>query len=136
MKSSFEYGIQSKLEQIGKSGCYFLSILKAFDMLDYILPSYNYFIEQGWMDKECFVKDPTKIVWYLSGGYDYTVSKTSTFDPKADIKIAYYYSPKTSLHHFVLIDNDKKVVFDPLGDSNTVKNGYTESYRLFYRKRT
>ena len=34
--------------------------------------------------------------------------------------------------HFVLINKSKKVTFDSLGKSNTVKNGHLKSMRYFY----
>ena len=36
--------------------------------------------------------------------------------------------------HFVLIDKNKKVIFDPLGESYTVKNGALQSMRYYYAK--
>lgn len=34
--------------------------------------------------------------------------------------------------HFVVIDHDRNVIFDPLGESNTVKFGKLESMRWYY----
>ena len=36
--------------------------------------------------------------------------------------------------HFVVLDKNKKVVFDSLGDSFSVKNGKLESMRWYYNK--
>lgn len=33
--------------------------------------------------------------------------------------------------HFVVVDRMKIILYDPLGESNTVKNGYLESLRLY-----
>lgn len=40
----------------------------------------------------------------------------------------YYYRGS----HFVLLDRQKKVIFDSFGKSNTVQNGYLKSMRWFY----
>lgn len=36
--------------------------------------------------------------------------------------------------HFVVLDRNKRVIFDSLGDSNTVRYGRLESMRWYYRK--
>lgn len=135
-----EIPVQKKLLNIGQSGCYFLCLLKSFDCLDDVLPCYDFFVSKGWMKEDCFIQDPLAIVECLSSGCKYTVEKTTELDGDADIRIAYYYNKSTDLHHFVLVDLNGKVIFDPLGTtespSNTVKNGYVESYRLFYKHRS
>lgn len=134
-----EIPIQKKLENMGKYACYFLCLLKSFDHLDKILPCYDIFVGRGWMKEDCTIQDPVAIVEYLSG-YKYTIKKTTELDKNADIKIAYYHNKSTSYYHFVLVDSSGKVIFDSLGTvespSNTVKNGYVESYRLFYKHRS
>jgi hypothetical protein len=124
-------GIQKKLEYIGKYGCYFFCLLKLGKMENQYLYYYNLFLEKGWIDRECTVFKPWLILKELLGK-TYNVEKTTTFDEKATFIIAYFYNPSTKLHHFVIIDKKKNVIYDSLGDSNTVKNGYIESYRLFY----
>ena len=123
--------IQGKMEMIGKSGCYFLSLLYVTNNLPNALPLYDRFIEKGWMENDCFIKDPLSIISDLTGK-KYMVYKNDAFK-KADIAIAYFYNPKTKLHHFVVVDTKSgEVKYDPLGNSNTVANGKVESYRLFY----
>ena len=82
------------------------------------------------MDEECYVKDPCAILTYLTGK-KYSVTKDSVFDSSAAHVIGYYYNPNTDLHHFVVMDKYNVVRWDSIEDSNTVKNGFIESYRLF-----
>ena len=122
--------LQKKLENIGKYGCYFLSILKAFNRTEDFLELYDTYVSKGFMDSDCFIKNPVSIAKDLSIHNKWNVEKTTTFK-QGDIVIAYYYNKTTGLHHFVLFDNNNKLVWDPLGQSNTVKNGVIESYRVF-----
>ena len=124
--------LQNKLEKIGKYGCYFLSLLKAFNRTSDFLELYDKYIAKGFMDSDCYLEYPKGIVVDLSGYENWKVEKTTTFK-KGDIVIAYYFNPATGLHHFVLFNNDNKLVWDSLGQSNTVRNGFIESYRIFTR---
>lgn len=124
-------GIQSKALMIGNYGCYFLSLLAAFNC-EKVFEKYDYYTSKGWMGEDCYIKNPLAIVEDLSGKSGWSIKKSMTFDRGADIIIAYYYNPSTKLHHFVLFDKTNSLVFDSLGKSNTVANGSIESYRLFY----
>lgn len=123
--------IQGKMEQIGKSGCYFLCLLWATNNLPNALPLYDRFIDRNFIDKDCFIKDPVSILKDLTGK-KYIVFKSDVFK-KADIAIACFYNKKTGLRHFVVVDPKYNTVkYDSFGTSNTVANGTVESYRLFY----
>jgi len=127
-----DIALQYKLEKIGKYGCYFLSLLKAFNRTSDFLELYEKYIVKGWMDSDCYLKYPKGIVADLSGYDEWKVEKLTSFK-KGDIVIAYYFNPTTGLHHFVLFNNDNKLIWDSLGQSNTVRNGFIESYRIFTR---
>lgn len=126
--------LQGAYEQIGKSGCYFLSLLKATNQVNRAIELYSVFKNNNWMDEECFIKCPVEILRYLTGE-EYTVVRSNYYDPSADIIVAYYYNPRTKCHHFVLHDNKDKLLWDSFGTSVTVREGHVENYRLFYRKR-
>ena len=134
MKQSELKGLSSKVEKIYEYGCYFLDLLFISKYqeptFEEIIKSYDTFIEKGWMDEECFVKDPCAILAYLTGK-KYSVTKDSVFDSSAAHIIGYYYNPNTNLHHFVVMDKYNAVRWDSIEDSYTVKNGFIESYRLF-----
>lgn len=122
-------------KKIDSYGCYLMSLLyfayKREPTFSEILSNYELLLEYDLIDDDCFVKDPCGVLKYFDGN-DWKVKKTDTFE-RADVVIAYYFNPRTKLHHFVLMDNDNKVLWDPLGNSTTVEEGFIESYRLFWR---
>lgn len=126
--------IQEKFKNIGDYGCYFLDILKHFGKLDKVLDYYDKYVAKGWMDYDCYIQRPLDIVKDLSGYPNWEMKKSEVFDSTAEIVVAYYFNPGTKLHHFVLHNSRNELRWDSLEPSNTVKNGYVESYRLFYRK--
>lgn len=130
--------VSEAVKQIYAYGCYFMSLLYVSEIpyseltsLDELLKYYDTFIIKGWMGLDCYVKDPCAILEYLIGK-KYTVKKCSVIDTSANIVIGRWYNPDTNFHHFVVMDKHNAVVWDSLADSNTVKNGILESYRLFY----
>lgn len=118
--------IQEICKTIGESGCYFLTLLHFAKVEEDALKYYKLFVKNKWLDEDCFVRQPAEIARCLFGG-SWQVKKSDKDDFKADFAVLLYYNPKTGLRHFTARD------WDPLGDSNTRKNGYIESYRLFYR---
>lgn len=119
-------------------GCYFMSLLYSRRIpysepttVDELFEYYDIFIDRGWMDFDCYVKDPCAILKYLTGK-KYTVKKSEVLDPTANIIIGKWYNPTTNHSHFVVMDIGNNVIWDSLGSSLTVANGYVESYRLFY----
>lgn len=134
MRQSDLKGLDKKVEKIYEYGCYFLDLLYISKYkeptFEEIIKSYDTFITKGWMNEECYVKDPCAILTYLTGK-KYSVTKDSVFDSSAAHAIGYYYNPNADLHHFVVMDKYNVVLWDSIEDSNTVKNGFIESYRLF-----
>lgn len=130
--------ISEAAKQIYDYGCYFMSLLYVSKVpctepttVDEVLACYDTFVSKGWMDLDCYVKDPCSILRYLTGK-TYTVVKDTVLDPNADIIIGLWHNPATNLHHFVVMDSNNNVVWDSLGYSTTVADGYIESYRLLY----
>ena len=130
--------VSEAAKQICDYGCYFMSLLYVSKVpysepatLDELLKYYNIFVSRGWMDEDCYVKDPCAILKYLTGK-KYTAVKDAVLDPSANIIIGRWYNPATNFHHFVVMDSNNNVVWDSLGHSTTVADGIIESYRLFY----
>lgn len=130
--------VSEAAKQIYDYGCYFMSLLyvrsipySELPTLDELFKYYDTFVSKGWMDVDCYVKYPLTILGYLTGK-KYSVKKDVVLDTSADIIIGRWYNPTTNFHHFVVMDKYGTVVWDSLGDSNTVKGGIVESYRLFY----
>lgn len=120
-------GIQKELEMIGKYGCGFLCVLQIFNISELeIVAKYRECVERDIITEDCFVKDWVKLFTYLSPiPAKYRVEISDTYK-KCDFYLEYWYSKKSKLHHFTLKD------YDPLGFSNTVKDGEIESYRLVW----
>lgn len=135
MKQSDLKGLDKKVENIYKYGCYFLDLLylakgrepEMVEMLRY----YDLFIENDWMEEDCYVKNPCAILKHLTGK-SFTIKKDSVFYKDATYVLGYYYNPTTNIHHFVIMNKFNEVMWDSIQNSNTVKNGFIESYRLFY----
>lgn len=57
------------------------------------------------------------------------------FSTKADIGDRYaigcFYNPRTGFRHFAVLDNKRRVIYDSLGSSVTIREGYLESLRLY-----
>ena len=132
--------MQKTMITLGDFGCYFLSILRAAELkvnknID-LIAAYYESIYNGWIGKECFLNNPEKIIGYLLGG-DWTVTKeTPDYEPKdGEIVILRYERPIATgtSSHFVLGDKAKKVVYDPMGVSQTVLYGKLMSLRILRR---
>ena len=136
MKQNELKDMDKAIKNIYDYGCYLLDLIyigksNNEPSLEEIIKSYYTFITKGWIDSECFVKNPTAILEYFTGK-KYKVRKDSVLDKSAMYVIGRFYNPTTNLHHFVVMDYYNKVRWDSIDNSNTVKNGFIESYRLFY----
>lgn len=126
-----EYGIQKILEKIGMEGCYFLCLLRAAGLpQSKIVDAYCKCLERKYIGDDCFIYDGVAILRLF--GVD--VKNCEKVDAEKinpmrqyKVKIACYQNGRYS--HFVLITDDG--IFDPLGESNTVKNGVLKSWRLY-----
>ena len=127
--------LETICQNINKAGCYMLCLcyacFKEERNLEQVLSIYKTLIDYKWMDDDCYIKDPCSILKYFTGN-DWKVEKTHTYDEGADIKIARFFNKRTGLNHFVLMQDEKTVLWDPIEDSVTVREGRIESWRLFY----
>lgn len=139
MKQSDFVGLDKKVEKIYKYGCYFLDLLFISKYqeptFEEIINYYDTFITKGYMDEECYVRDPCAILTYLTGKKysvkKYSAKKGLAFVSSAAHVIGCYYHPMTNLHHFVVMNKYNGVLWDSIENSYTVKKGFIESYRLF-----
>lgn len=127
--------IQKKCYEIGKSGCYFLSILRQAEIITgrtyNPIEEYEKSLEKNYIGEDCFVKQPAKILSDLTG-MNFTVSKQNKNYAleKNEYEVLYFVNDATG--HFVLGDGKGNVLFDPYGKSKTVKEGAIESKRVFH----
>lgn len=121
--------IQKKLKVIGDEGCYFLCILKACNVKDErIISLYDYFVAMGYMDKDCYVKNPEAIVGFLLSK-KVICYKSNNEEKDALFNIARFYNDRTGFSHFVLITENG--IWDTFGNSKTVAEGRIVDYRVF-----
>lgn len=120
---------------IGRYGCYFLCLIKIAERktgnsID-LLSAFEYSLKQGWITEDCFVNYPQCIIKHFTNiNYVCVVKELDlSYKPKAtDVLVGCYVYNKSS--HFVLLSSDKKLLWDPLGESNTYKLGKLDSYRV------
>lgn len=124
--------LADKANSIYNGGCYLLCLLKAlkpelFNSIDRLLFTYDELLAKGYIESDCYIKNPEAICKYF--GKNYHIEKSVTFKP-ADIAIAAYHNDRTNYTHFVLMSDANTVAWDPLVNSVTVAEGKIHSYRL------
>ena len=123
--------------KIGKSGCYFLSILyiaetqtkKTFDVLEL----YEKALKEKWIDNDCFMENPAAMMSYLLGKKVDCRHDVVGVKPKDnEFEITRYELKETGVTygHFVVTRNGK-LIYDPFGESRTRKLGSAVSTRIF-----
>ncbi|MGP1459231.1 MAG: DUF261 family protein [Treponema sp.] len=127
---------QYACSKIGQSGCYFLSLVKVSETIAKkdidVLAVYDKGIKEGWMDDECFMKNPAAMVAHLTGKkIDVRHDKVGYAPKENEYEITRYELKETgrTFSHFVVTRNGK-VVYDPYGDSRTRRLGKAESLRI------
>lgn len=133
--------IQTICEALGKTGCYFLSVLELARRVSgsYVDPTqaYAFCVTKGWLGADCFVKDPAAILGHYTGK-KWTVRKELRgYKPvlgelvvaRFELRVAQALK-ETVDGHFVVVNGDGSL-WDPYFDSRTVRNGQLVSYRLF-----
>ena len=129
--------IQEKYATLLKNSCYAYCLCYLFDIerdewswLEHIAVG----VKAKAIDEDCYINDPCKFINILTGDTKYKnvkkVKITNILDlPKNQKYIVEYNWIRGS--HFVVVENGK-VIFDPSGESESVKNGKPVSFRLFY----
>jgi hypothetical protein len=133
---------------IKKYGCLFMSLAYASGK-EYGASQLNLIwdtcVAKGWITgdlnhdgdlddaNEAIIVDHDAVAKALGAKLAYT---NKHYPPETPIPYGYYavgqfYNPRTKFKHFVVIDREKKVVYDPIPDSVTVREGYLYSIRLY-----
>jgi len=131
---------QREFETIGKTGCYFLSIVhvaekytgKYIDAYD----AYKAALKGKTMREDCYVLDPAALLRMLTGvAWTVTKEQSDYMATKGEQEILYFERNDTmqTVGHFVVGDGMGVVSYDPYGDSLTVKKGKLHSKRIFRR---
>ena len=134
-------------EEIHTFGCYFTSLLyhaekrlKRDVKSDEVLSIFKAAKQTGIIGKDCLVQDPVALLHIVGVRVGSVVKAGPLVVPSAiGFEILHFHrdadTPKgqgNSVHdHFVAGDGTGKVIFDPLGKSNTVKYGHLQDKRIF-----
>lgn len=149
------YPMQKIANVIGESGCYFLCLCYVVFCITGVpvdpIYYYNRFTKEkhdgkALMDLDCYLNFPAIVLSEMlrteiaKHGINFkfeSINITKEYNllyyPKSNQLLIGYYENEVTMKiygHFVNVDNDKKVENDPLGESNTVKNGKLKSLRV------
>lgn len=149
------YPMQKIAKIIGESGCYFLSLCYIAEKVlgvnvDPIF-YYNWFTKQEtnnlkWMDSDCYINYPAlclsyilrneiaeKKINFVFSKVEIEKTKDTKYYPKKNEYLIGYFENEVVMvtyGHFVNLDSSCRVTNDPLGESNTVKQGILKSLRI------
>lgn len=126
-------------KKLGDNGCYFLSIVgmaekitgQTFD----VVQTYDYALSNGWIGSDCYVERPD-LIFYSLTAKKATIRKEYNvkYEPKYNEFLIGCFERKeigATFYHFVLLDSKRNVIYDPYGESLTVKKGKLTSLRVF-----
>lgn len=125
--------IQEEMKELWGNSCYAWCLVWLFYEKSEITNMMNQItkgIEKKYIDyPSCWVREPVKFVNMLLGSSRFRdVEKVYSQPPYNDPTIVEWINGKQS--HFVVMQ-EGKVIFDPSGDSKTVRNGKILSWRKF-----
>lgn len=131
-------GPQKVAENIGKSGCLYLCYIKLAHLLNvsfindcYILSdavtSYDYLLNKGIIDADCYVNDPVALVKHIMPDKEFSIEKVYEIPNDTPDYIVTYNGK-----HFTIANKDGEIVWDPLGEDHIAVTKLTpaKSYRI------
>ena len=132
---------QKLMETLGKTGCYFLSIVhlaenvtkERIDAIEAFLIAFS----SGNVQQDCFVVAPGTILSQLSGVRWGMRKEDKAYPTKpGELEILRFERKDVGavVGHFVVGDGSGGVAWDPFGESRTVRDGVLISKRVFYRE--
>lgn len=128
--------------EIKKYGCYYFALVwlgwwrtnlsVSADLLNEGL--YLLLQKKGWMDENCFIKRPDKILQWMGVDVTGVRKEPSNYRPKPNELCIGQWKHEHDMSHFVVM-RDGCVVYDPWfskeGGSKSVREGRLISYRIF-----
>lgn len=122
---------------LGNNGCYLLSLIRAGyrngcvqSFLEFAIHFVLRCVNLGYVRSDLYVLEPVKIL-QLVGVNVHKVEILLPEEVKGTEKVLIGVF-KNQAEHFVLLNEFKKVVYDPLGESLSVRLGKLVSTRAFY----
>lgn len=128
--------ISANNEKIRKYGCYLVSFANAVIYFKkqevFINAIYDKGLKEGVFNADCYIDKPEKLGKLFDLNISFVGKKDKDYKTKSnEFEILAFYNPNTDFTHFVLGDGNGKVLFDSLGKSITVRDGYLDSKRIF-----
>lgn len=131
---------QKIMRTLGEYGCYFLSIIYIAEQITRkrvdAVEEFERAMEAGSLDDEATVLRPDEILSHLTGRECSVRKEGGGYRARDDEREILVFRDKYT--HFVVGngrplvgEGRQNVVYDPLGDSSTVRNGSVESKRIF-----
>lgn len=128
--------------EVREFGCYYMSILWHAARMDpegvfltvhdinHVV--YAKFLQEGWMNKDCYVMYPEKMFGYLGRKVVYKGKfPNDRVCADGEIEILKWELPSRGWVHFVAGDGFGNVTYDPWGISETATRGRLHSKRIF-----
>lgn len=119
--------IQDIYKSLGDYGCLLLCYLHEANIDVDITKYFNELVELDIIDNDCYVLDGDRLLKFF--GSDKRVVRC--FSPNGNT-IVKFVTLTSKEGHFVIIDKNKKIVYNTLENSNCVKNGFIDETSARY----
>jgi hypothetical protein len=142
-------GIQTKFKHaaLRKSGCYFFSLLRIAECImfkdqglkhnftgftdDQIIALFKQCVEVGWVEEDCFIVNPVKVLNLALNEDMFTSVRKSATAPDGGYYITYVKKSSDS-YHFLICGVGGFIDWDPWEECNYKTGNYPiDSYRVF-----
>ena len=119
--------VQDVYKSLGEYGCLLLCYLHEANIDVDIIKYFEELVELDIIDNDCYVLDANRLLKFF--GSDKRVVRGINPNGNTIVKFVTLTSKEG---HFVIIDKNKKIVYNTLENSNCVKNGFIDETSARY----
>lgn len=119
--------IQDIHKALGDSGCLIFCYLYEANIKVDITRHFNELVELDVIDNECYIKDANRLLKFC--GSDKRVARGFSANGNTIVK---FRTATSEEGHFVVINENREIVFNSLENSNCVKNGFIDESSARY----